>query len=103
MWKRFELIKARVDYSGSTVDPGVTTPGTTRCGHCRHRLGHTANDCPLHSYKANHASALLKEVSGKAKAKSLTDKFKALVAPSNTDDEITAAIVAARAEVLGSG
>ena len=70
-----------------------------RCGHCRHRIGHDTPDCPLHDFKRNHAAALFKDIPGKAKCLRLFTLFKATVSPSNTDAEIAAAIVAARAEV----
>ena len=104
MWKHVEthntllgdgLGVGRASASGGT---NSSPSSNTRCGHCKHRLGHATTECPLHTYKSIHAVALLKDVTGRAKAKSLSDALKARAPSSSTDEDILSAIAAVRAE-----
>jgi hypothetical protein len=98
MWKRFELLEASVATNVNRETPPANVSGN-RCGHCRHRLGHEAGQCPLHDFKSNQAASLLNNISGKAKCIRLISIFKGLVNATSSDVEIAAAVTTARAEV----
>ena len=97
MWQRFEALEASM--AGRVTPEKNPNPGTVRCNHCKHRLGHETPDCPLHSFKSAHATALLNGAVGKAKCAKLTHALKELVKPTNSDTEIVAGIEAARTDI----
>jgi hypothetical protein len=106
MWRRIEMMKQGMTSStndaGSVAESeGSITGSSPRCGHCKHRLGHTTTNCILKEFKAAHAEILLKNVTGRARAKTLVDKLKAAVTATDNDAAILAAIAIVRSEVMG--
>jgi hypothetical protein len=76
MWQRLEG-EGHHD-SPNTPAGGLGPDRQTRCGHCKHKLGHAAPQCPLHEYKSAHAVLLFKNIpaNGRDKAKTLADALK---------------------------
>jgi hypothetical protein len=106
MWRRIEMMKQGMTSStndaGSVAESEGSNIGSSpRCGHCKHRLGHTTANCILKEFKAAHAEILLKNVTGRARAKTLVDKLKAAVTATDNDAAILAAITIVRSEVMG--
>ena len=96
LWRRLE--SAAIPDTLEDGQDGQDSGPSKRCGHCKHKFGHSTVNCPLTLYKMVHVVALLKGVSGRSNAVKIITAFKKLVKPDSEDALILDAITAIRAE-----